>query len=233
MNELIQQIKWQFILLQRNNVITISIVVTAIYALLFFVIKDLGNTDKILTLLILNDPAIIGLFFIGLSVIMEKDQQVVAALFVTPISYHFYLISKVLSLSIIGWVCALGMGFAAVGTSFHFIHFSAGVLGICILSCLAGAWLVCYTAAFMRFMLKSIPILLIFVNLPLLNYFGVTDIGLFKIMPAQGSLNLIAASHDTSLSLSAIIYGYASIVFWIPLLYWLAYRTFMSKIVNV
>ena len=42
MKELIQQIKWQFILLQRNNIITISVVVTAIYALLFFVIMALA-----------------------------------------------------------------------------------------------------------------------------------------------------------------------------------------------
>ena len=232
MNELIQQIKWQFILLQRNNVITISIVVTAIYALLFFVIKDLGNTDKILTLLILNDPAIIGLFFIGLAIIMEKDQQVLTAFFVTPINHHIYLISRVISLSIIGWACAVGMGLAAVGTTFHIVHYSMGVLGICVLSCLAGVLLVCYTSEFMRFMLKSIPILLIFVNLPLLNYFEVTDLDIFKIMPAQGSLNLIEASYNNTFTGSAIIYGYISIIFWVPLMYWLAYRTFMSKIVN-
>ena len=233
MKELTSQIKWQFILLQRNNIITISIVVTAIYALLFFVIRDLGNTDKVLTLLILNDPAVIGLFFIGLSIIMEKDQQVLTALFVSPINHHVYLIARILSLSLLGWICALGMGISALGTSFHFIHFSAGVLGICMLSCLAGAWLVCYTSEFMHFTLKSIPILLVFVNLPLLNYFEVTNIGLFKIMPAQGSLNLIAGSYGDAPKLSAIIYGYASIVFWVPLLYWLVYRTFMSKIVNV
>lgn len=232
MKELIQQIKWQFIILQRNNIITISIVVTAIYALLFFVIRDLGNTDKILTLLILNDPAIIGLFFIGLSIIMEKDQQVLTALFVTPINHHIYLLSRVLSLSIIGWFCALGMGVSAVGMTFHFIHFSVGVLGICILSCLVGAWLVCYTSEFMRFTLKTIPILLFFINLPLLNYFEVTDIGLFKISPAQGCLDLIASSHSDTPSVSDIIYGYVSIVFWIPLFYWLVYRTFVSKIVN-
>ena len=103
MNELIQQIKWQFTLLHRNNFITISIVVTAMYAIIFFAIRDLGNTDKVLTLLILNDLAIIGLFFIGLSVITEKDQQVLTALFVTPMSHHIYLLSRVLSLSIIGW----------------------------------------------------------------------------------------------------------------------------------
>ena len=232
MNELIQQIKWQFMLLHRNNFITISIAVTAMYAILFFAIRDLGNTEKVLTLLILNDPAIIGLFFIGLSVITEKDQQVLTALFVTPLNHHIYLLSRVLSLSVVGWGCALGMGFAAVGTSFHFLHFSAGVLGICVLSCLAGIWLVCYTQEFMRFVLKSIPILLVFVNLPLLNYFEVTDIGLFKVMPAQGSLNLIAASHGNSPTLLSLVYGYASIVFWVPLCYWFVYRTFMFKIVN-
>ncbi len=233
MKELIQQTKWQFILLQKNNIISISIAVTFFYALAFFITKDLGNADKVLTLLIFNDPAVIGLFFIGLSIIMEKDQQVLSALFVTPINHHIYLISRILSISIVGWVCALGMAFAAVGNSFHLIHFSAGVLGICILACLLGIYLVCYTQEFMRFTLKSIPILLLLFNLPLLNYFEVTNIGFFKFFPSQGGVDLIAGSHEDSPDPSVIFYGYLSIVFWIPLLYWLVYRTFMSKIVNV
>ena len=232
MKELASQLKWQFILLHRNNIITISVAVTVIYGILFFAIRDLGNTDKVLTLLILNDPAVIGLFFIGLSIIIEKQQQVLTALFVTPISHHFYLISRILALSMLGWVCALGMGISAIGMSFHFVHFSAGVLGICMLSCLVGAWLVCYTSEFMRFALRSIPILLLFINLPLLNYFEVTDIGLFRFLPAQGCLDLIISSYSDAPNLSTLIYAYVSILFWVPLLYWLVYRTFVSKIVN-
>lgn len=233
MKQLLLQTKWQFALLTRNNIIVISFIVTAIYAGIFYVIKDLGNMDKVLTLLILNDPAIIGLFFIGLMVIIERKQQVLSALFVTPISHHVYLLSRVLALSIICWICALSMAFSALGTSFNLIHFSVGVFGISIMSCLAGLYMVSYTKEFMSFTLKSIPVLLLFINIPLLNYFEVTDFGFFRIFPAQGSLDLIINSYTDTPVLSELIYGYVSIIVWIPLLYWFVYRAFMSKIVNV
>lgn len=232
MKALIQQIQWQFRIMARNNIISISIAVTVIYALIFFALKGLDNMDKVLTLLILNDPAIIGMFFIGLSVIMERNQQVLSALFVTPISHHIYLLSRILALSIVGWACAAGMALAAIGTSFHLLHFTVGTFGICILACLAGLYLVCYTSEFMHFTLRSIPLLMIFVNLPLLNYFGVTDIWLFKLMPSYGSLSLIACSHQSNTEISVLMYSYASVIGWSVLLYFSVYRIFMSKVVN-
>ena len=232
MKQLIFQTKWQFILLIRNNIVVLSFVVTAIYAGIFFAIKDLGNMEKVLTLIILNDPAIIGLFFIGLMVIIERNQQVLSALFVAPISHHVYLISRILSLSLICWVCALGMAFSVLGTSFNLVHFSFGVWGVSIMSCLAGLYLVSYTLEFMSFVLKSIPVLLFFINIPLLNYFEVTNIGFFRLFPAQGSLDLIINSYYENQISTQIIFGYISMMIWIPILYWAVYRAFVTKIVN-
>jgi hypothetical protein len=93
--------------------------------------------------------------------------------------------------------------------------------------------MVSYTKEFMAFTLKSIPVLLFLINIPLLNYFEVTDVELFRILPAQGSLDLIVNSYSNTPNISQLIYGYGSILVWIPLLYWLTYRAFMSKIVNV
>lgn len=86
MNALIKQLGSQFLILHRNRLIVISAVVTILYGIILLLIKDLPGVDKFLVLLIYNDPAIIGLFFIGLSVIIEKDQGVLHALFVSPMS---------------------------------------------------------------------------------------------------------------------------------------------------
>ena len=232
MKEFMLQTKWQFILLARNNIISLSVIVTLIYIGLFFGIRHLGNMEKLVTLIILNDPAIIGLFFIGISILLEKNQQVLSALFVTPINHHTYLVSRVLVLSLVGWFCALGMGLAALGTDFNLLHFSFGVFGICILSCLAGIYLVCFSSEFMKFILKTIPVLLLFINLPMLNYFGVTDVWWFRLLPAQGSLDLIINSYRETPVTQEILLGYLSILFWGGLLYALVYRTFQAKIVN-
>lgn len=232
MRQLIFQLKWQFVLLMRNSIILISIVVTAIYAGIFLAIRDLGNMDKLLTLLILNDPAIIGLFFIGVMVIIEKNQQVLSALFVAPISRHVYLISRILALSIVCWVCALAMAASALGFTFDWIHFSAGVFGISILSCIAGLYIVSFTNEFMPFTLKSIPILLFFINIPLLNYFEVTNVGFFRFFPAQGSLDLIINSYIDAPDQGQIVLGYIATACWIVVLYALVYRVFKNKIIQ-
>lgn len=225
------QLKWQFVILQRNNLITISVVVTAMYALIFFVIKDLGNIDKLLTLLIYNDPAVIGLFFVGLSIIIDKNQQVLSALFVTPVNLHVFLITRVLALSIIGWLCGLGMGFAALGWSFHIFHFSMGVFGTCLMFSLIGVFLVSFTDEFLMFMLKSIPILIV-MSFPLFNYFELTDLRIFYLFPAQGCLNLMTNSYADTPVIYELIYGYGSLVVWVLIFYFLAYRIFKSKVVN-
>ncbi len=226
------QLKWQFILLQRNYLITISVVMTAIYALIFYAIKDLGNADKLLTLLIYNDPAVIGLFFVGLSLILDKNQEVLSALFVTPVNLHTFLICRIIALSLIGGLCGLGMAFFALGFQFHFVHFFIGVTMNCLFFTLVGVWMVSYTTEFLPFVLRTIPILLT-MSLPFLNYFEITDLFIFKLLPVQGSLTLMINSYREEPIFSELIFGYVSMSVWIPLLYIVAYKMFLKKIVYV
>ena len=97
---------------------------TAAYVLLIYFLKDYGNLEKFVTLLIYNDPAIIGFIFIGISIILEKDQNVLQIYFITPLSHHIYLLSRIITLSILGFFGALVMVITAKGTSINLFHFS-------------------------------------------------------------------------------------------------------------
>lgn len=232
MKEFSQQLKWQFILLTRNNIMLISVVVTLIYGGLFYLIKDLGNTDKLLTLFVINDPVIIGLFFLGVSVLIEKRQQVIPAIFVSPANLHVYLLSRILALSLIGWACSLGMGLAALGFNFDLLHFSLGVFGICTLFCMIGAIVVSYSEEVLIFLLKCIPIMLLIGVPPLLNYFGISDQVLFNFSPLHSALQLISNSYSSDPIQSEILTGYGTLVLWNVFAYWLAYRSFKSQVIN-
>lgn len=228
---MLTQLRWQFLILHRNKLIAISILITFMYALIFFAIKDLPNVDRFLVLLIYNDPAIIGMFFIGLSVIMEKNDAVLSALFVTPVNHHYYLISRVLALSLLGWACAVGMAVALLGPDFHWLHFSAGTFATCMIFSLAGIFVVSYTTEFLGFMLRSIPVMLL-LSLPLLNYLGLTDIAFFQLTPIQGALSLIVHSFHVTDGTGPVYFHYFSLATWIPLLYFGVYRIFIRRIVN-
>jgi fluoroquinolone transport system permease protein len=232
MKNLATQLKWQMLILTRNNIISISFLVTFAYVAIFLGIRDLGNADKLLTLFVLNDPAIIGLFFMGVAFLIERRQQVLSALFVTPVDHHIYIWSRVISLSIVGLICALVMAVAAVGFNFNWLHFSLGVFGISIICCLIGLYLACFTSEFLKLMLGSIPILLLVLNPPLLNYFEVTSFFPFNLMPIAGGIWLLDNAMKEVASSTEILMGYISMAIWIGITYVLVYRTFMKKIVN-
>jgi fluoroquinolone transport system permease protein len=231
MKTLLKQIYWQFLILNKNKLIAISLLVTAIYAVIFYLIKDLPNTDRFLTLLIFSDPAIIGLFFIGVGVIMEKNDAVLNALFVTPSSYHVYLISRVLALSVIGWGCAAGMTLALLGPDVNWLNFSSGIFATCMIFCFAGFFVVSFTMDFLNFILRSIPVM-VFLSLPLFNYFELTNIAAFEFTPVQGPLDLLISSFQTNSNFVSISTAYISTLAWIPILYFGVYRVFVHRIVK-
>jgi fluoroquinolone transport system permease protein len=232
MIELVRQIKWQFLIFQKNNLIAMIVGITAFYVSIIYFLKDFAGVEKFITLLIYNDPALVGFIFIGISIILEKDQEILPALFVTPLNHHLYLISRIIVLSTIGFSSALAMVFMAKGTAFNFVHFSIGAFSTCVLFCLMGIFIVSYTTEILHFLLRSVP-LLIFMSLPLLNYFELTDAGFLKIFPVQGGLNLIVNSYRESPVLMELMTGYVSIAVWTPLLYMFVYRIFISRMVKI
>ncbi len=206
--------------------------ITAFYVLIIYLIKDFAGVEKFITLLIYNDPALVGFIFIGISIILEKDQEVLSALFVTPLNQHIYLISRIITLSSIGFFGALAMVLTARGTSFNFLHFSVGAFSTCVLFCLMGIFVVSYAQEVLHFILRGVP-LLIFMSLPLLNYFELTDLSFLKLFPVQGGLNLMVNSYADTPNFGEIIFGYISIAVWIPLLYWFVYRIFTARVVKI
>lgn len=232
MSDLLTQIKWQLFIFRRNNLMTMIAVITAVNVLVIYFLSGLGNVEKFTTLLIYNDPAIVGFIFTGIAIILEKDQELLPALFVTPLRQHVYLISRVIALSSISTLAALAMVLAARGASFNVVHFSVGAFATCAFFCMLGIFLVSYTTEILHFLLRAIP-LLIFMSLPLLNYFELTDFALFRFFPVQGGLNLMVNSYSESPSLGEVVFGYLSIAVWTPLVYWTVYRIFDKRIAKV
>ncbi len=232
MNELFKQIKWQFLIFQRNNLISMIIGTSVFYVLIIYLIKDFAGVEKFITFLIYNDPALVGFVFIGISIILEKDQEVLPALFVTPLNRHTYLISRLITLSAFGFFGALAMVLTAKGTSFNFVHFSVGAFSTCVLFGLMGIFVVSYTTEILHFLLRAVP-LLIFMSLPLLNYFELADLSFLKLFPVQGGLNLMVNSYAKTPNSGEIIFGYISTAVWIPLLYWFVYRIFVARVVKI
>ncbi|MBN2804581.1 MAG: hypothetical protein JXR91_15920 [Deltaproteobacteria bacterium] len=226
-----KQLKWQFVLLSKNNILAISVVVTLIYGLILFFFKDLGNLEKILVSIVLNDPSVIGYFFIALSFYSEMRQGILPAIFVSPVSIHQILLAKIISLSVVGTLCATGLVISVKGFNFDMTAYLAGAAGVCVLSTLLGLIMLTFASEFLKFAFISVPLFLIFVTIPMLQYLGAIDLCIFKYMfPLQGSIGLI----DKAVSGTAINiwYSIVSAIVLIPLFYLVSYNMFVKKIVR-
>lgn len=228
MKILARQIFWLFKILHRNNLILISVAVTLIYVGIFFALKGLPNMEWLLTLLIYNDPAIIGMFFMGLGYLMERNQGILGALIVSPQNLHTYLLARIISFSLIGSLCALGMAFAVLGLDFHILHFLIGVFCTSALFCMLGIGIAVYSTEFLLFLLRSIPVLVI-MSLPLIGYYQLFDSEWFELFPIQGPLKLITASYEIDSSSSFIIWEYIRSLAWMGLGYGLLHRFMKSR----
>jgi fluoroquinolone transport system permease protein len=73
-----------------------------------------GNVKSIVgMILILTDPATMGMFFMGAIVLLEKSQRVLNSIAVSPISPFQYLCAKVCSIGIISVIVGIIIGIAA------------------------------------------------------------------------------------------------------------------------
>jgi fluoroquinolone transport system permease protein len=230
MSGFLKQMKWQFILLQKNNIIGISFGVTLVYGIFLYALKGIGDFDKFLVAMVLSDPSVIGYFFIALAIYTEMKHQVLQAIFVSPVNIHQLLISKALSISIIGVVCSLVLALSVKGFDFDIATYIIGSFGLCILSTLLGLSMLTFADEFLKFSLLSAPVFLVFLGIPFLQYLGVKEIGMVKyLFPIQGSVDLI----DNAIRGTVINrwYSYLSLVSLMPLLYLIAFRLFTKKIV--
>lgn len=227
----LQQLKWQMILLHKNNIITISFVVTIVYGLILYFLKDVEYINQVLVALVLNDPSVIGYFFIALAIYSEIKNGVLNALFVTPINIHSLIIAKVVSLSIIGTVCSLGLAISIKGVDFHVLSYSIGSWIICIQAALLGLIVLTFASEFLSFAIRSIPIFFLFTGATLLHYLGVIDLGIWKyFFPVEGGLQLIDSAVNLNTSFNWL--GSLSIIIWTIVLYVFAHRLFTQKFIQ-
>jgi len=229
MRAFFKQLMWEFKLLQKNNIINVSLAVTLIYGLLLFFLRDIENLEGLMVVLILNDPTVIGYFFVALAIYTEMKYDILSAIFVSPLKVHHYLLAKIIALSLIGTICALILAFAILGFSFHILAFTIGCLSICLISASLGVFMLSYTDEFLKFAMRSVPVFLTLVALPLIHYFQIVDLGWSAyLVPIQSSLDLI--DYGISGTPFELWYVVPATLFFVLAFYRMAYYRFTKSI---
>ena len=147
-----------------------------------------------LPLVVFSDPSVLGLFFIGGIIMLEKMQGILSVLVVSPLRTIEYILSKVISLAFVSVLAAFAItGFSHYGNvnwllMFLSTVFTSGIFTLCGIMITAG----CSTVN--QYMIKTVPYMLLFV-LPCFSLIGFPYSDLFTIIPSVAALRLMLGAY--------------------------------------
>lgn len=200
---------------------------TILYLLILYFIPEGVIKTYAVPLTIFTDPAIIGYFFIGSIVMLEKQQGIIDALAVTPLDPKEYLISKAISLSIIGLISSLLIATLA-GGRVNWLYAVAGILLNSLLYTLFGFIAAGGAKSVNSYFLRAIPMMLI-VIFPCFTLIDFPFSWLFRIFPSVAGLELMIGSF-TGINMLTVVIDGVILCIWIWLLFLAALKTYDKKI---
>jgi fluoroquinolone transport system permease protein len=206
----------------------VYVIITAMYLIIMSFLPD-DILAIALPLVVFSDPSVLGLFFIGGIILMEKGQGVLMVLVVSPLRSWEYILSKVISLAIVSVLAAFAITyFSYYPTVTWWLLFLTTILTSAIFT-LLGIMINAGCNTVNQYMLKTIPYMLLFI-LPCFAMLGFPYSEFFTIFPSVAALKLmLGAFHGISWYEATALIVYLLVV--IYLLLKLAVRVFEKRIV--
>jgi len=171
----------------------VYVLITIMYLILLsFLPEDVLSIA--LPLVVFSDPSVLGLFFIGGIIMLEKVQGVLSVLVVSPLRTIEYLLSKVVSLALVSVLAAFAItGFSNYSNVNWLLLFlstvlTSGIFTLCGIMINAG----CQTVN--QYMIKTIPYMLLFV-IPCVSLIGFPYSWVFTIVPSVAALRLMLGAY--------------------------------------
>ncbi len=190
------------------------LIFTVFYICILFAFPE-QIRSRVASLLIYTDPAAMGLFFMGAIVLFEKSQRVLNSIAVSPVTVKEYILSKLLSLGLIGTLVATGIAAASGSRSIPSVILGT-LLGSFMYS-LFGLIAAALVHTLNQFMVATIPFELLCMLPPIIYLFGYRE-PYMLLHPGCIILQLIEGKELPNPWL--LLY----VCLWIVLLYTITYR---------
>lgn len=212
----------------KHGFYLVYVIITVMYLIILsFLPEDILSVA--LPLLVFSDPSVLGLFFIGGIILLEKGQGVLMVLVVTPLRSTEYILSKVISLSVISAAVAVTITWFSYFPSVNWVLLILATMLTSGIFTLLGIMINAGCNTVNQYMLKTIPYMLFF-TLPCFALIGFPYSWLFTIVPSVAALKLmLGVYHGIVWYEAAALVVYLCFVNYIFLRF--AVRAFENKIV--
>lgn len=235
MGNLKNMLRWEFILLYRYKIIHISLLSILLYFLSTQAVSYLQDQTQVHSVLLFFDPAVIGIVFVGALVFFEQSENVLQALVITPMKIDDYLLSKIVSLTVLSLISAsLFMILMVVfnGTKCNILYLILGIILTSVMLILLGFIIISHVQGVNGYMLGMVIGFLGLTFPPLLFVFELFDSPVFYLWPTQASFILFnGVFHASSLEAWEIVYAVGYQLFWISIFYLFAKKTFYGYMI--
>lgn len=227
----VSMLRWDVQLQMRYGLYTVYAVITMLY-----VAGVLGVPAEVrpaaVTFVVFSDPVFLGMFFIGALVLFEKGDGVLDALTVSPLGRREYLVSKVLSLTVLALLSSLIVALLGHGLDFDGGLFLLGVVLSSVLFVLIGFIAVARFDTINAYLMTALVYMLP-TGFPLLGFIGI-DHPLLYLIPTKATLLLLGGAFGVGGPLAGweFVYAVSYLTLWIGLAAVLADRAFKRHIVQ-
>jgi fluoroquinolone transport system permease protein len=214
---LLNALKSDIIFQKKQGFYMIYIAITLLYIILLSLMPELW-LKYALPIIIFSDPSGLGLFFIGGIMMLEKEQGILSYLTITPLKTEEYLLSKMISLSILAAIVSVILSLTSeIDIKVNYLTLIVGVLmGSSLFTCV-GAMVSVNCKSLNAYFLKIVPSML-FLIIPCLSVINFNYSELLWLVPSATSFELVYGSfHNISFldSLGFFIYS----LLWTSILY--------------
>jgi hypothetical protein len=189
----------------KQGFYAVYVLLTLMYLIIIQKIPSGPVKDYAVPLVIFSDPSMVGYFFIGGIVMLEKQQGVLDYLAVTPLSPMEYLISKSVSLGLVAAAASFMITASAYRGSTNWFVLFASVFLISVSFTLYGFMVAAGCRNINQYFVKMIPFLLLAV-IPCFSVIGFRFSWIFRIFPNVSGLMLVLGAFRGIHWYEALIY---------------------------
>lgn len=184
-NALKADVRFQF----KQGFYLVYIILTAIYMVILGKLPSEWKST-VVPLVLFSDPSMVGFFFIGALVMLEKVQGVIQYVVVTPLRSLEYLLAKVVSLTILALAATIMITIATYGFQLNWLLLVLAVTLTSSFFVFYGFIVAVRCTTLNQYFIRMIPYLLLIV-LPCFSLIGFPYAWLFNIFPSVAGLRLV------------------------------------------
>ncbi len=219
-----QDFRFQF----RHGFYYIYAAVTLVYSIILRLIPE-AFRPRIAADLIFSDTAVLGFFFIGGIVLLERSEQLLESLFISPLRIHEYILSKIISLGTLAFSCSVILLIVSElrDAGLIMIILTGTLLSSAIFTAM-GVVISAKAKTVNQYFLFSIGFMILFLP-AVIDITGIFRSRLFYIFPIRGIADLLLKANSSE-DVSTLVPAYISMLAWSAVSFYAAGKTLKSSV---